>query len=561
MDDDAVENCVWYTICQVPPYINDTQTRQSEDAWVEEVNNRVIERLTQWTDHADGTLRRYIWQRDVMTCVRANNTSSNTTSTSSYILGQGCVRFDDVMDDEWFVVWILREISKAYPDVAIRVWDNDGEFLLIEAAYSLPDWLDPDVAENRVWIYRGRVHCIPCDVMARGEQDGGTERAMRALSEHTSAALACGKGIDACISSRIDIYPEYARDTMHRAPVYVSRGVAAMLHEDPQCVSRAARAFQSSSAKDKMKASKTHLNSTYDIYHGDSCTSIVPVLVEFNRFWYSQLVFSEYKAPKDSPWRQHASRHQPKTPEWIASALDIGYKLMIGFTLCLPHVHDSSSNQDDCVGKQQQYTTIDMDTTNITYASCPGDDDSWLYEPSQHLEDEISRREDEFGTEFNPDELSRRMKQFVETMSSMEGAVVRDEEISFDPDIFLDILSGNRQAPPSDDEGSSFYGGGSTCSQSSDDTIQDPPCRQVDTETDSDDDYEDYEECLARELQSTSLHQDGTTDEPVDIDVNLVSHLLSSYSEEHGLEPGPARTLAGLLGVSLPPMKNNTVNK
>lgn len=31
-----------------------------------------------------------------------------------------------------------------------RVWDNDGEFLLIEAAYSLPRWLKPESAANRV---------------------------------------------------------------------------------------------------------------------------------------------------------------------------------------------------------------------------------------------------------------------------------------------------------------------------------------------------------------------------------------------------------------------------
>lgn len=33
-----------------------------------------------------------------------------------------------------------------------RVWDNDGEFLLIEAAYSLPRWLKPEAATNRVSV-------------------------------------------------------------------------------------------------------------------------------------------------------------------------------------------------------------------------------------------------------------------------------------------------------------------------------------------------------------------------------------------------------------------------
>ena len=42
-----------------------------------------------------------------------------------------------------------------------RVWDNDGEFLLIEAAYALPKWLKPDTAVNRVWLRDGALHLVP----------------------------------------------------------------------------------------------------------------------------------------------------------------------------------------------------------------------------------------------------------------------------------------------------------------------------------------------------------------------------------------------------------------
>ena len=52
--------------------------------------------------------------------------------------------------DEWTIVYILRKISSDFPDMWIRLYDNDGEFLLIEAANALPKWLNPEVAENRV---------------------------------------------------------------------------------------------------------------------------------------------------------------------------------------------------------------------------------------------------------------------------------------------------------------------------------------------------------------------------------------------------------------------------
>lgn len=48
------------------------------------------------------------------------------------------------------VVWLLRELSKSFKDLYIKIGDSDGEFLLIEAAGTLPEWLEPDVAENRV---------------------------------------------------------------------------------------------------------------------------------------------------------------------------------------------------------------------------------------------------------------------------------------------------------------------------------------------------------------------------------------------------------------------------
>lgn len=41
------------------------------------------------------------------------------------------------------------------------MWDNDGDFLLIEAAYALPKWLKPDTARNRVWLAGGAVHIVP----------------------------------------------------------------------------------------------------------------------------------------------------------------------------------------------------------------------------------------------------------------------------------------------------------------------------------------------------------------------------------------------------------------
>jgi SGT1 protein len=101
----------------------------------------------------------FLWHRDPFQLKVEANPDGN-----GYIL-EGIMRFGDCVDDEWCVVWLLREISRKW-DLVIRcvrphaVWlatnvlcsvaDSDGEFLLIEAAESLPSWVTPSNAENRV---------------------------------------------------------------------------------------------------------------------------------------------------------------------------------------------------------------------------------------------------------------------------------------------------------------------------------------------------------------------------------------------------------------------------
>jgi len=63
---------------------------------------------------------------------------------------RGRSEYGDSVEDEWVIVWLLRELTREHEDLWIKISDSDGEFLLIEAAGTLPKWLEPDVAENRV---------------------------------------------------------------------------------------------------------------------------------------------------------------------------------------------------------------------------------------------------------------------------------------------------------------------------------------------------------------------------------------------------------------------------
>lgn len=63
---------------------------------------------------------------------------------------RGRTNFGDSIEDEWVIVYILRELSKKHKDLWIKVVDSDGEFLLVEASATLPAWLEPEIADNRV---------------------------------------------------------------------------------------------------------------------------------------------------------------------------------------------------------------------------------------------------------------------------------------------------------------------------------------------------------------------------------------------------------------------------
>lgn len=58
--------------------------------------------------------------------------------------------FGDNIEDEWYIVHIIFELTKQFTDLIVQVKDSDGDFLLIEAADYLPKWANPDNTENRV---------------------------------------------------------------------------------------------------------------------------------------------------------------------------------------------------------------------------------------------------------------------------------------------------------------------------------------------------------------------------------------------------------------------------
>lgn len=84
----------------------------------------------------------------------------------------GVTDYGDAVEDEWLIVYIIRELTKSNAAVWARVADADGEFLLVEAANVLPKWISPEIDRNRVWIHKGQLYIIPVDEVAAPPDSG-----------------------------------------------------------------------------------------------------------------------------------------------------------------------------------------------------------------------------------------------------------------------------------------------------------------------------------------------------------------------------------------------------
>lgn len=73
----------------------------------------------------------------------------------------GEFKFDHRMELEWLIVFGLIELTKLYNDLVIKLSDNNGDIILIEAAEHLPSWLESSHSKNRTFVYRGNIHIIP----------------------------------------------------------------------------------------------------------------------------------------------------------------------------------------------------------------------------------------------------------------------------------------------------------------------------------------------------------------------------------------------------------------
>ncbi|XP_037287508.1 ecdysoneless cell cycle regulator [Rhipicephalus microplus] len=232
---------------------------------------------------------------------------------------EGSTYFGDNVEDEWFVVYLLYELTKDDKDLVVKVEDTDGEFLLIEAADHLPKWLNPETSENRVYIYRNSLHVVPLE-NGKASENTRVPRIDDAITIIRSpiAKTKATPAVQKSLAARLHDAPVRHRASHHRAHCYLPAAAVALLQRDPALLGPAVGAFVSRDPLD-LKALRA-------MRHFPPETRVMAEVI-FTRCLYAQLRQQRFAPDRRVGWNMPP----PHAPEFIAH--DLGLKLACGLEI------------------------------------------------------------------------------------------------------------------------------------------------------------------------------------------------------------------------------------
>ncbi|XP_033835022.1 protein ecdysoneless homolog [Periophthalmus magnuspinnatus] len=256
----------------------------------------------------------------------------------------GSTQFTDNVEDEWFIVYLLQQITEAFPELAARVEDNDGEFLLIEAADYLPKWLNPDTSENRVFIYRGDMHIIPCPTHSNTvgipkDEVPSLAKALSLLSSNSDACHPSSK-ISSAVKMRLKGYPEKIQTELHHAHCFIPASIALVLAKRPDLVAPAVSAF--------------YLRDPVDLQACRNFKMFPPDTRILTMVTFTRCLFAQLQQQQFTPDRRSGFALPPRSdPKYKAH--DLGMKLAHGFEILCSKTRMPSSEPNVPVSCNPQW--------------------------------------------------------------------------------------------------------------------------------------------------------------------------------------------------------------
>ncbi|KAL1867841.1 hypothetical protein VTK73DRAFT_3922 [Phialemonium thermophilum] len=543
------ENCVEYMI-----FLIDTSTGQKD---VRKILSRLDAVRKEAVRLSDELTNHYIWQRESF--------ALETKSEGGLIYLHGITDYGDCVEDEWLIVYLLRRLSMLYEDLWIRVFDSDGEFLLIEAANVLPKWLSPEIDSNRVWIHAGKLRVIP---LRQHEKHEG-RKASLSLTEAVSSLRndpslpIYSPLIEAEAFYRLDKYPGQIANSLHHSKVTIPRKLAYVIHDRPKAIAPATEAFY---LRDPLTLRPLMCGTESLVFPP---TDLVTVSVCFTKVLFAQLKSQHFDPPPAwAPLLAAAESEAAKGSDEarkIYARLEMGMKVTCGYEILVRNAHKSNNRVVREVALVLEDLAEDGNTalpTDEKIRNWEGadreDDDTWLdinYEDFEQELDGNGRKGDArtagrearggFGNAQTQADLRKIVSRFEaflnDERAGIEGAEL-EEDMDLDDDIDDEVES---DTGDSEDEDKDVSFDEEQFANMMREMMGLPPGQDAAAETSKVKETGDTS-------QSKGKRQTGTTDLGTDSEDEEIRKLMKQMEAElnqHGaldLEPKP-RTLDALM--------------
>ncbi|RMZ70614.1 regulatory factor sgt1 [Pyrenophora seminiperda CCB06] len=493
LPDDVVE----YMVFIIDSRLSDIQTRERLQAFQRALNS--MEKKF---------LKEYIWQRDSL--------KLDLVREEQQWLLRGRTNYGDSVADEWLIVFFLRELSKEFKDAWIRVYDSDGEFLLIEAANALPKWLNPEVAENRVWINCHRLLIIP---LGKEEEPRPLTQAqaLQIINDTPGRPQQYVK-VEKEAFHRLSGYPAAISENQHHATVPLPRKAAHILHMNPSYIAPVVEAFY---LRDPISMRLLQPSKTKEPLMFPP-EDFVDVSVRFTKVLYAQLLGQHWEPP--APW-DTALEHLAQAGKPIEKA-EIGIKIAAGMQMLLsyPIYSSSKSTREIALLLEDLDTGDDTLATDTEIASWPKreDDEGWLSidfaEFERELEGKGSGAKDGFGDKNAQENLKKMVARFNDFLADNEAGAEGADGMPDPMDIDDDSDAENRgwddpedsDSPPeteTETKGEQKAGPKKTTKKAdSDDSEADSNNNNDDDDAEADAEYAEYEKAYEKFMMLPMKH-------------------------------------------------------
>lgn len=588
------DDCVEYSIYILDSNLTDLERREQ----LREIQSAA-------TKLTNVLLKDFIWQRESF------KLSLEREDGRSFLRGR--TSYGDSVEDEWLIVYILRELSKQFPRFWVRVADTDGQFLLIEAANVLPRWLNPEIADFRVWLNDGKLLIIPLE--KPGEQVIDAKPAPLTLNksldtiERQTSKLLHLPAVEAEAFYRLERYPKQISDSLHHALLTIPRMLAYILHENATYIGAAVEAFY---LRDPIALRPLQISDHTRLQFPP--TDLVTITVKFTKVGYAQLKSQRFAAPVS--WADYASIPGEAKSQDIA---ETGMKATCGFEMlmCDPQNQDKKAVREIAMLLEDIRTGEDRLPTDAEIKKWEKreDDEAWLDINFEDFEKELggnrqagaSEEKGGFGDKGAQENLRKMVARFEDFLNDdaagADGAEILDDmdnddeeedcmtnddsdeegddkDVNFDEDAFANMMtemmgmrssaSGSRTTPSvslHEEEGVLSVSSDEENDKGVHQAIQDienelrgagalnlNPKQEVEN-------LESQRKAIERVSSSGKPRppmeaEDASDGGDAEIDFNLAKNLLESFKSQGGAS-GPGGNLMKLMGMRLPRDEDN----